>query len=131
MSRSALKGAAMTRFVIPLAAAAALLSGAVPARAHALLQRAFPPVGGTVQTAPAELSLRFSEAVEPAFTTVVVRDAGGARVDAGTVHTAPGDGRQVLVGLGKLPPGTYAVEWHATSVDTHKTEGHYSFTVAP
>jgi copper resistance protein C len=34
------------------------------------------------------------------------------------------------VTLPKLPPGTYTVNWHVTSVDTHKTEGNYTFTVA-
>ena len=32
--------------------------------------------------------------------------------------------------LPKLTPGTYTVNWHVTSVDTHKTEGNYKFTVA-
>jgi methionine-rich copper-binding protein CopC len=30
-----------------------------------------------------------------------------------------------------LAAGVYTVLWHATSVDTHKTEGHFTFTVAP
>jgi methionine-rich copper-binding protein CopC len=112
--------------------AAALLVGAsAAADAHALLRKAVPGVGSTVHVAPAELALFFSEGVEPAFCTVEVHGAGGARVDTGAVHTAPSDNKQLLVGLKPLPPGSYAVEWHATSVDTHKTEGRYSFTVAP
>jgi len=30
-----------------------------------------------------------------------------------------------------LPPGIYTVIWHVTSIDTHKTEGRYQFTVGP
>jgi len=41
------------------------------------------------------------------------------------------DPRQLSVPLKPMTPGTYTVEWHATSVDTHKTEGHFSFTLAP
>jgi methionine-rich copper-binding protein CopC len=101
------------------------------ARAHALLRKAVPPVGGTVHGAPTELSLRFSEAVEPHFCSVAVLDATGAREDNGAPRTAPGDGTLLLVTLKPLGAGTYTVQWHATSVDTHKTEGSYTFTVAP
>ena len=31
----------------------------------------------------------------------------------------------------KLPPGRYSVIWHVTSVDTHKTEGQFSFSISP
>ena len=44
------------------------------AHAHAHLRQAEPPVGGTVQRAPAPVDLTFSEAVEPRFSTVAVTD---------------------------------------------------------
>jgi methionine-rich copper-binding protein CopC len=99
--------------------------------AHAQLQKADPPVGSTVPAAPHQLTLHFSEGVEPRFSTVAVTDASGAAVDAHDVHTAPGDQQALIVGLRSLPPGIYTVVWHATSVDTHKTEGRFTFTVAP
>ena len=34
-----------------------------------------------------------------------------------------------IVELPRLSPGTYTVIWHVTSVDTHKTEGNFKFTV--
>ena len=101
------------------------------AAAHAQLRQSDPPVGGTVQAAPREVEITYSEAVEPRFSSIVVTDAAGAVMDKHDVHTAPGDGKRLVVGVGALPPGTYRVEWHATSVDTHKTEGTFSFTVAP
>lgn len=110
--------------------AAALLLAASAADAHALLKKASPPVGGTVHAAPAELSIVFAEAVEPRFSTIAVRDAGGARVDAGDPHAAQDDGRRLAVGLKPLAPGAYTVEWRAVSVDAHTTQGRYSFTVA-
>jgi methionine-rich copper-binding protein CopC len=33
------------------------------------------------------------------------------------------------IGLKPLAPGSYRVRWHALSVDTHNTEGSFSFTV--
>ena len=109
-------------------ALAALVLRADHAAAHAFLRTASPAVGASVQTAPAQVVIDFTEGVEPAFSTITVQDAGGARVDAGDVHLAGGQAH-LAVGLKPLPPGTYTVIWHATSVDTHRTEGRYSFTV--
>jgi methionine-rich copper-binding protein CopC len=120
------------RRLIPLALAALLpLLAPHAAQAHALLRKAIPAVGSTLAAAPPEMTLLFSEGVEPAFTTVEVHDAAGARVDSNTLHTAPDDSKTLLVGLKPLAPGSYTVEWHATSVDTHKTQGRFSFTIAP
>ncbi len=76
------------------------------------------------------MQLRFTEAVEPAFSTVEVTDAAGNRVDQATL-TAQQDGLVLVVALKPLRAGVYAVAWHVTSVDTHKTQGHFSFTVTP
>ena len=101
------------------------------AAAHAMLEKATPPVGGTVHAAPAELQLGFSEAIEPRFSKVAVTGPGDAAVNAGALHTDPADPKHLLVPVAGLPPGTYTVTWHAVSVDTHRTEGRYRFTVAP
>ena len=114
-------------------AAAALLLGALssPACAHALLRKAVPASGATLQAAPRAVTLSFSEGVEAAFSTILVRDAAGVRVDLGAITAASDDAKTISVPLKPLAPGVYTVEWHATSVDAHKTEGHFSFTVAP
>jgi methionine-rich copper-binding protein CopC len=117
----------MNRFAIAL-----LLAGlSSPAFAHALLQKAVPGVGSTVHTAPASVTLRFSEGVEPTFSTIAVSDAGGAHYEAAAPQNAPDNQKVLSVALKPLAAGTYTVEWHATSVDTHKTEGKFTFTVAP
>ena len=118
----------MMRFI---ALVAALLLAAPPAFAHAFLQRSTPPVGSASSVPPPAVIISFTEAIEPAFSTIEVRAAGGAAVQAGTPHIAAGNARQLIVDLPKLPPGTYTVIWHATSVDTHKTSGTFAFTVTP
>lgn len=101
------------------------------ARAHAFLERATPPVGSTLPASPPALVIAFSEDVEPAFSRIEVHDAAGARVDRDDLHTL-GDGvRRLGVSLPKLSPGRYTVVWHVTSVDTHRTEGRFDFSVAP
>ncbi len=108
-----------------------LLLAALPALAHALLERASPAVGSTIKSAPAEITLRFTEKVEPAFSTVVVSGQGGERVDAGDPHVDPSDPMVLRVSLKPLGPGSYKVVWRVVSVDTHVTEGDFKFTVAP
>jgi methionine-rich copper-binding protein CopC len=101
------------------------------ALAHAFLDKAAPPVGSTVHGAPPEVVLDFSAALEPSFSSVVVTNAAGTRVDRNDAHAAPNDVKRFVVDLAPLPPGVYRVTWHATSTDTHKTEGSFTFTIAP
>ena len=100
--------------------------GNVAAHAHAFLDHASPLVGSTVASAPREVSLTFTQNLESAFSSVQVTDANGARVDQGKAQI---NGNTMRVGLKSLAAGTYRVRWHALSVDTHKTEGSFTFTV--
>ncbi len=118
------------RHILIAAAATGLVLCAGHASAHAFLKTATPAVGSSVQKAPSQVVIDFTEGVEPSFSTITVQNASGARVDAGGVHLVAGD-THLAVGLKPLPPGTYKVIWHATATDTHKTQGSYSFTVAP
>ena len=103
-----------------------LALGGVAAQAHAALDHADPKVGSTAPTPPHEVSLWFTERLEPAFSTVEVLDANGERVDDGKAQI----GAAVMrVGLKPLPPGTYKVHWRAVSADSHTIEGSFSFQV--
>ena len=96
------------------------------ARAHAFLDHAEPRVGSSVPTAPREVVLSYTQNLEPAFSSVEVSDASGARVDLGK----PSISASVMrVGLKQLSPGTYRVHWQVLSVDTHTSEGNFSFHV--
>jgi len=103
-----------------------IVLGNSAARAHAFLDHASPLVGSTVPTAPREVTLSFTQNLEAAFSSVEVTDSGGARVDQGKPQIS---GSTMRVGLKSLTPGTYHVRWHVLSVDTHKTEGSFTFHV--
>jgi methionine-rich copper-binding protein CopC len=109
--------------IMPLLLAAL---GATAARAHAFLDHASPLVGSTVATAPREVLLSFTQNLESAFSSVEVTDASGARVDLGKAQIS---GNTMQIGVKPLPPGSYKVRWHVLSVDTHRTEGSFSFHV--
>ena len=102
-----------------------LLLGNPAAHAHAFLDHANPRVGSTVRTAPHEVTLWFTQKLEPSFSSAQVTDGSGARVDQGA-HAA---GMQIHVSVKPLPPGTYRVRWKVLSVDTHTTEGSFTFRV--
>jgi methionine-rich copper-binding protein CopC len=105
------------------------LAGVMAAYAHAHLDRASPAAGATVATAPSEVTLHFTEKLEPKFSAIVVRDAAGKQVDKGDTGVDAADQALLRVSLQPLVPGRYKVEWRVTSVDTHSSKGDYSFRV--
>jgi hypothetical protein len=113
--------------IVPLCTA--LLLSPLPAWAHAHLEHASPAVGSTVSPAPQEVVIWFSEALEPKFSSIEVHDANGAAVQDGVATLAKDNTAKLHVPLKPLPPGTYTVIWHVLSVDTHRTQGDFSFTI--
>jgi copper resistance protein C len=51
--------------------------------AHANLEKAVPPAGGTVTTSPSEIALTFSEGIEPKLSGIVLSDAAGNKMATG------------------------------------------------
>jgi len=120
----------MCRIVAAVLAANLALLGAIPAaRAHAFLDHASPAVGSAVPTAPAAVTLWFTQEIEPAFSSITVTNQAGQRVDLGNVQVPPGAPARLQLGLRPLPPGTYTVSWHVVSVDTHPSQGSFTFQV--
>jgi methionine-rich copper-binding protein CopC len=119
----------MHRLTIFLAALASLLLATTLAEAHAHLDHASPRVGSTVKAAPREVTLTFTQKLEPAFSRIEVRDASGARVDTGKATFSKTNPVEMQIAVKPLKAGTYRVFWHALSVDTHMTEGNFSFRV--
>jgi methionine-rich copper-binding protein CopC len=99
-----------------------------PVFAHAFLDGAVPRVGSEIPTAPSQVVLHFTQGVEPDFSKIAVQDKSGASVTDGAAHSA-GDPTHLAVNLQKIGAGVYTVTWHVTSVDTHKTQGKFHFTV--
>ena len=119
----------MRRVTMTLAFGAAALVAAAGAQAHAFLDHASPAVGGSVTTAPSVVTLWFTQDLEPAFSSATVTNEAGQRVDLGNTRIPPGSPAELEIGLKPLPPGTYLVSWHVVSVDTHPTEGTFTFEV--
>jgi copper resistance protein C len=119
----------MLRILVAFVAGAVPIVAAPFARAHAFLDHAIPAVGSSVPASPAAVTLWFTQDLEPAFSDVTVTNDAGQRVDLGNAHAAQGSPAELQIGLKPLPPGTYTVSWHVVSVDTHPTEGTFTFEV--
>jgi methionine-rich copper-binding protein CopC len=101
------------------------------ALSHAFLDGASPLVGGTVPASPKEIRLTFTEAIEPRFSGIDLTTGDGRAIATGAAAVDPGNDKQLVLLVPPLTPGRYRVHWHVVSVDTHRTEGEYSFTVEP
>jgi copper transport protein len=119
------------RGVVALAAVVAALALPAAAWAHAALLRTVPSPSGTVNTPPKQVSLTYSEAVEPRFAIVSVTDVNAKRVTAGSPHRSPTDPDTLVVPLKKVGQGWYLVYWRVISVDGHPVRGAFTFAVGP
>lgn len=103
--------------------------GVVLALAHSGLQRAEPPVESKLKRPPSEVKLYFTERLEPAYSTVRVKDDHGAQVDRQDSHVDPSNPFLLRATLQPLEHGAYAVNWRVLSVDGKVTEGRFTFRV--
>ncbi len=117
--------------VVFVASAVLTLAGLSGVSAHPKLLSAEPAVGGTVNAAPNQITLRFNERLEASFSKVTIRNSEGKQVDNGDAKLDRSDRRMLRVSVPTLPPGLYKVEWQAMSADTHKVEGDFTFHVGP
>jgi methionine-rich copper-binding protein CopC len=102
---------------------------ALDAFAHPRLVSATPAVNGAVRTPPSTVTLRFNERLEPAFSSVVIRDSEGKQVDKGDAQLDKSDRRILRVSLPPLQAGAYKVEWQVVGSDAHKIAGDFTFRV--
>jgi copper resistance protein C len=99
------------------------------ALAHATLVSSVPAADAMAMPPPNELRLKFSEAIEPNFTKIILTGPDGAIVKTGPGKLEESDDSLLIVPLAApLPDGQYKVNWQAVAKDGHKTKGSYSFT---
>jgi copper transport protein len=101
-----------------------------PVMGHAQLLSSSPGAGVTVASAPDELELVFSEAVDPAFASIRLTAEDSGAVDVGSTEVDPGDGHRVTATVPVLVDGVYTVLWQVLSAaDGHVTSGSFQFGV--
>ena len=113
--------------------AATLLAIAVSnptiARAHSFPEKENPSAGQKVTSPLSEVVIDFDAPIEKLFAKLEVTGADGQNLAAGGPQVSD-DGVRMSVKVGALKPGDYTVKWAVVGVDTHHTEGSYTFSVA-
>jgi len=113
------------------AVAAAALALPAAAWAHAALLRTVPEASRTINSAPPEVRLTYSEPIEPRFAIVSVTDAAGRQVTNGQPTAAAGSPQTIVMPLKRVPEGWYLVFWRVISADGHPVRGAFTFAVGP
>jgi methionine-rich copper-binding protein CopC len=96
--------------------------------AHTHLQSQMPAADSTV-SAPSELSLTFSEGVEADLCKVTISHDGDDILVKSLITQGPDKRTLIVTPAVPFTDGDYKIEWHVVSVDSHKSEGVYAFTV--
>jgi copper transport protein len=98
--------------------------------AHADIVRSDPAANAVLEQAPAQITIEFTEPVEPRLSKIEVLYADGSSADNNDTWRDPNDPRVLHVSLQESREGTYIVSWRALSeVDGHVTSGSYVFSV--
>ena len=102
------------------------------ASAHPHLQSANPAPDSVVTTAPQEVRIAFSEAVEPSMSAVEIVGAQGPVAATGKAYADQTAPATLIVKLSQpLPPGAYEARWRCVGKDSHAMRGSYHFEVRP
>jgi copper transport protein len=120
----------LRRRAVHLATVVALLAVPATAFGHAALLHTDPVASKVVDGSPAQVSLTYSEPVEPRFAIVSVTDASGTQETNGAPRRPPGS-NTLVVPVKKLAAGWYLVFWRVISVDGHPVRGAFEFAVGP
>ena len=116
----------MRNKLLPVIVPFLLLFVTSAADAHAMLERAEPRVGNKVASPPSQVTLWFTQKLETAFSAITVTNAAGERLDTGKTRVS---GNQMSVSIRAGGAGAYRVNWRVLSVDTHRTDGSFTFQV--
>ncbi len=87
------------------------------------------PAPDSAGPAPTSISITFSEAVEPKFSSIRLTDPNGKTEGSETSKPVAADPKTITLAVPKLTAGTYVVHWVSVAVDGHRLEGSYKFTV--
>jgi len=105
------------------------VSNPMIAWAHSFPEQETPSAGQTVNSAPSEVAIKFDAPIEKLFAKLEVTGADGANQAQGAPQISD-DGIHMSVKVPPLKPGDYTVKWAVVGIDTHHTNGSYTFTVA-
>jgi methionine-rich copper-binding protein CopC len=118
----------MKRQILSLSLIGLLFLSFTHALAHAALVRSDPPAGATLDRAPSEVFVWFSEQLSTG-SKLTVFDSQFQAVDKGETFIDASDTTLMRVQLAPLGSGRYTVNWKASAIDGHVSSGSFDFFV--
>jgi methionine-rich copper-binding protein CopC len=107
---------------------ALMAGGLVNASAHSFPEAQSPAAGETLEAPPGQITIKYDAPIEKLFASLQVLDAAGKDETVGAPEISS-DQSTLSVKVNSLKPGDYTVKWRVVCVDTHHTQGSYTFTV--
>jgi methionine-rich copper-binding protein CopC len=101
----------------------------LPAFAHAKLQSSDPQAGATLASAPRQVTLKFNEPLEPAFSKLKLIGPGGTALPAPAATVDKSAPNVMTAPLPALTAGEYHLQWSTMTHDGHKAKGEITFKV--
>jgi copper resistance protein C len=98
------------------------------AAAHSFPEEQHPSAGQKLSAPPSEIQIKFDAPIEKLFAKLQVIGADGKNYAVGDPQVSD-DGIELTSKVAALKPGEYTVKWAVVCIDTHHTQGSYSFTV--
>ena len=87
------------------------------------------PAPDSTVTPPKYVSIEFSEALDPKFSSLHLTNQGGTAISKASSAVSSSDPKRITLELPTLPSGVYVVHWVSVATDGHRLEGTYKFTV--
>ena len=112
------------RFLLLIITIGCLLTGPIPAQAHANLERSEPPNNAVLSESPHQILLWFSETVGVRFSSMRLLDMNGRTIEGLRISQDPAQPRQLIIEVPPLTQGIYSLNWKTLSTsDGHDTQG--------
>jgi methionine-rich copper-binding protein CopC len=99
------------------------------ATAHPKITKSEPAAGAVLETAPKTIQLTFSEPLEPAFSTIVLKRVDGTTVATEAAKIDPAAPGVLVLQAPVLSKGEYQALFAVIGKDGHRREGDIKFTV--
>jgi copper transport protein len=110
----------------------ALVAGHGVALGHAELLSSVPAANASITTSPPQLTLTFTEAIDPANSSITLQGPDGRPVPGTSGLRVNNPATVATATIPALSPGIYTVNYRVTSAaDGHVTSGQYAFLLDP